>query len=83
MNHSDLWLTGINFTPNCSFLISSALVVLSLLSLEYLERLQNYSFKQGCHTSGKSQGNLIFFKVRELSGNFQGILQTVREIWNC
>ena len=33
---------------------------------------------QGCHGSEKSQGNLNFFKVRELSGN----LQTVREIWN-
>ena len=25
---------------------------------------------QGCHASGKSQGNLNFFKVRVLSGNF-------------
>ena len=27
---------------------------------------------QGCHTSGKSQGNFFFFfKVRELSGNLK------------
>ena len=25
--------------------------------------------EQCCHASGKSQGNLNFFKVRELSGN--------------
>ena len=27
-------------------------------------------FLQGCHASGKSQGNLKFFKDMELSGNF-------------
>ena len=26
---------------------------------------------QGCYTSGKSQGKSIFFKVRELPGNFE------------
>ena len=26
---------------------------------------------QGCHTSGKSQGKVFFFKVREMSGNFE------------
>ena len=26
---------------------------------------------QGCHTSGKSQGKVVFFKVREMSGNFE------------
>ena len=26
--------------------------------------------RQGCHASGKSQGNLNFFKVKELSVNF-------------
>ena len=26
--------------------------------------------RQGCHASGKSQGNLNFFKVMALSGNF-------------
>ena len=41
---------------------------------------------QGCHPSGKSQGNRNFFKVRELSGNFgncQGNLEiqsNVREL---
>ena len=28
------------------------------------------SIQQGSYTSGKCQGNLYFFKVRELSGNF-------------
>ena len=28
-------------------------------------------FIQGCHTSGKSQGKVVFFKVREMSGNFE------------
>ena len=27
-------------------------------------------FQQGSYASGKCQGNLKFFKVRELSGNF-------------
>ena len=44
------------------------------------------SVQQGCHASGKSQGNWNFFKVRELSGNFvncQGNLEiqsNVREL---
>ena len=36
------------------------------------------SNKQGVHGQGKSQGKKYFFKVRELSGNFeicQGILE--------
>ena len=28
-----------------------------------------YPHNQGSYTSGKCQGNLLFFKVRELSGN--------------
>ena len=32
----------------------------------------------GSHMSGKSQGNLNFFKIMELLGN----LETVKEIWN-
>ena len=31
----------------------------------------NLNLSQGCHTSGKSQGKVVFFKVREMSGNFE------------
>ena len=43
---------------------------------------------QGSYASGKCQGNFIFFKVRELSGNFmlcQGkmnVFLIVREFYN-
>ena len=33
-------------------------------------RMDPESFDQGSYASGKCQGNLNFFKVRELSGNF-------------
>ena len=36
--------------------------------------------RQGCHTSGKSQGKVYFFKVREMSGNFE-ICQGKIEYW--
>ena len=42
-----------------------------------LDRQIRYSL-QGVHGQGKSQGKKFFFKVRELSGNFeigQGILK--------
>ena len=43
---------------------SSAQVLISLLLIKIVLR-------QGCHTSGKSQGKVVFFKVREMSGNFE------------
>ena len=36
--------------------------------------------QQGCHTSGKSQGKGFFFKVSEMSGNFE-ICQGKIEFW--
>ena len=41
------------------------------IRLEYSSKM----YKQGCHWSGKSQGN-------SRSGKSQGILEFVREIWN-
>ena len=52
--------------------------IFQILSSHFLQN-------QGCHSSAKSQGNLYFFKVRELSGKFancQGnmeLLVNVRE----
>ena len=45
--------------------------------MQTLHFLNDVANDQGAHPSGKSQGNLIFFKVREKSGNS---VKTVREI---
>ena len=42
---------------------------------DYIMNQNFIDFTQGCHWSGKSQGN-------SRSGKSQGILEFVREIWN-
>ena len=47
----------------------------SLVMIERIKLCISYKYRQGCHWSGKSQGN-------SRSGKSQGILEFVREIWN-
>ena len=52
------------------------LLYIPLLKSKHMKH--TYNVPQGVHGQGKSQGKNIFFKVRELSGNFeicQGILE--------
>ena len=38
--------------------------------MQHIKRKRVDEYLQGSYASGKCQGNLKFFKVRELSGNF-------------
>ena len=76
---SDRSLHRPNPTPRltCRPLVSSNYVSVNLpdqiqICLWFGEpRVSPSYIRQGCHTSGKSQGKVFFFKVREMSGNFE------------
>ena len=63
--------------PLCNFQYRNGVCSITLILFEIIS--QNLvQYKQGVHGQGKSQGKNYFFKVRELSGNFetcQGILE--------
>ena len=59
-----------------------------VLGISYHRKYRTNKATQGSYASGKCQGNLNFFRVRELSGNFMfchgktNIFKNVREFKN-
>ena len=58
------------------FSLMMVLEIIFKLAEFHIELFLLYCNHQGCHASGKSQGNLNFFKVRDLA-NCQGNLESL------